>query len=220
MLRRISIAILSATVVFAPAPLSAQGADALIARAQSAWSRITTLRATFEQTLTNPLTGSALVSRGELQQRKPDRLSITFNEPSGDRIVADGHYVWLYLPSAAPGQVFRMSATDAMAANTDLIGQFLVTPRAKYDIVDAGRETLGERPTRVLVLSAKPGESLPFLRAKVWIDSSDALIRQFEATDASGVTRRVRMLTLQPNATVESSKFAFTVPNGVRVVER
>lgn len=211
---------LSAAMAVAPARLVAQDANAVIARAQAAWSRITTLRATFEQTLTNPLTGSALTTHGELQQRKPDRLSITFDEPSGDRIVADGRYVWLYLPSATPGQVFRVSASDAMAANTDLIGQFLVAPRAKYTIVDAGREKLGDRASRVLVLSAKPGASLPFLRAKVWIDSTDALIRQFEATDANGVTRRVRMLTLQPNASVENSKFAFAVPAGVRVVDQ
>src|SRR5207249_9889997 len=64
--------------------------DAVIQRAIVAWSRVKTLRATFEQTVTNPITGSALASKGELQQRKPGRLAITFSEPEGDRIVVDG----------------------------------------------------------------------------------------------------------------------------------
>jgi outer membrane lipoprotein carrier protein len=203
----------------APTP-KRQSVDATIVRAQSAWSRVKTLRATFEQTITNPITGSAMSSKGELQQRKPSKLAIRFSDPAGDRIVADGKYVWVFLQSATPGQVIRMSNTDVGAANTDLIGQFLNTPRSKYDASDAGIDRVGGRASRVLVLTAKPGEALPFIRAKVWVDSADALIRQFESTDANGISRRVRLLTLTPNATVDARAFAFKVPTGVRVIER
>ena len=194
--------------------------DAVVSRAIAAWSHVKTLRATFEQTLTNPITGSSLSSRGELQQRKPNKLAITFSEPAGDRIVADGKHVWVFLQSATPGQVIRMSTTDVGAANTDLIGQFLNTPRSRYDVADAGADKVGSRPARVLILTSKPGESLPFVRAKVWIDSADALIRQFESADANGVTRRVRLLTIAQNVAVKDKSFAFKVPEGVRVVQR
>jgi outer membrane lipoprotein carrier protein len=197
-----------------------QDVNATITRAIAAWSRVKTLRATFEQTLVNPITGSTLTSRGELQQRKPSRLAITFSDPVGDRIVADGKHVWVFLQSATPGQVIKMASTDAGAANTDLIGQFLNTPRSRYDVADSGSEQVGKRPARVLILTAKPGQSLPFIRAKVWVDTADALIRQFESTDANGVSRRVRLLTLSPNAAVKSAAFTFKVPEGVRVVER
>jgi outer membrane lipoprotein carrier protein len=204
----------------APAPRPRQTVDQTIARAQAAWSRVKTLRATFEQTITNPVTGSALTSKGELQQQKPGRLAINFTDPAGDRIVADGKHVWVFLQSATPGQVIRMSNTDVGAASTDLIGQFLNTPRRKYDATDGGADRVGGRATRALTLTAKPGQQLPFVRARVWVDSVDNLIRQFESTDDAGVTRRVRMLTLTPNATVAKSAFAFSVPKGVRVVER
>jgi outer membrane lipoprotein carrier protein len=202
-----------------PAPKK-QDVNSTIARAQAAWGRITTLRATFEQTINNPITGSAMVSKGELQQRKPSRLAITFSDPKGDRIVADGKFVWVYLQSATPGQVIKLSNTDVGAASTDLIGQFLNTPRSKYDVTDAGADAVGGRQARALVLTAKPGEQLPFVRAKVWVDGNDNLIRQFESTDGNGVTRRVRLLTLTPNATVDSKVFTFIVPKDVRVVER
>ena len=204
----------------APAPPRRQSVDSTIVRAQTAWARVKTLRATFEQTITNPITGSAMSAKGELQQSKPSKLAINFSDPAGDRIVADGKYVWVFLQSATPGQVVKMSSTDVGAANTDLIGQFLNTPRSKYDAADAGSDKVGGRTTRALVLTAKPGQSLPFLRAKVWVDSADAMIRQFEATDANGVTRRVRLLTLSPNVSVDKKAFAFKVPTGVRVVER
>ena len=203
-----------------PAAPRKQSVDAIISRAQAAWSRVKTLRATFEQNITNPITGSAMTSKGALQQRKPNRLAITFTDPAGDQIVADGKFVWVYLQSATPGQVVKLANTDVGAASTDLIGQFLNTPRAKYQASDAGSDKVGARAARVLVLVANQGEQLPFVRARVWVDTADNLIRQFESTDASGVTRRVRLLTMKPNATVDDGAFAFRVPKNVRVVER
>src|SRR2546423_337420 len=149
-------------------PVRRQSVDSTIVRAQNAWSRVKTLRATFEQTITNPITGSVLTSKGDLQQRKPNRLAITFSDPFGDRIVADGKYIWVFLQSATPGQVVRMATTDVGAASTDLIGQFLNTPRSRYDATDVGSENIGERPARALLLVTKPGASAPFTRAKVW----------------------------------------------------
>jgi len=213
------ISLATISLAFAPSAPRQDSPDALIKRAVAAWAKVKTLRATFEQEITNPITGSKMISRGELQQRKPSRLAITFTEPVGDRIVADGKNVWVFLPSATPGQVLKMTNAEAGAANTDLIGQFLTTPRGRYDAVDAGVDTVGKRATRALVLTAKPGASLPFIRAKVWVDSKDCLIRQFESTDQNGLTRRVRLLTLSPNATVKSSAFVFTVPAGARIVE-
>ena len=213
----ISLAV--ATIAICPPKVQSQDVDATIKRAIAAWSRVKTLRATFEQTLTNPITGSAMVSRGELQQRKPNKLAITFTDPAGDRIVGDGKFVWVYLQSATPGQVIRLATTDAGAASTDLIGQFLSTPRSTYTATDAGADMVGNRAARAIVLLAKPGQRLPFVRAKVWVDAGDGLIRQFESTDVNGITRKVRLLTVRPNATVDDSAFAFEVPSGVRVVE-
>ena len=213
----ISLAV--ATIAICPPKVQSQDVDATIRRAIAAWTRVTTLRATFEQTITNPITGSAMLSRGELQQRKPNKLAITFTDPAGDRIIGDGTFVWVYLQSATPGQVIKLANTDAGAASTDLIGQFLTTPRSKYTATDAGPGKVGDRAARGIVLLAKPGERLPFIRAKVWVDNSDGLIRQFEATDANGITRKVKLLTVRPNATVDNSVFAFEVPSGVRVVE-
>lgn len=205
--------------VVQPKPAQAT-VDATITRARQAWVKVKTLRASFDQSITNPITGSAMETKGTLQQRKPNKLAITFTDPAGDRIVADGKFVWVFLQSATPGQVLKLANTDVGAASMDLIGQFLSTPRSKYDAVDAGTDKVGGRPARALVLTAKAGQQLPFIRAKVWVDSADALIRQFESTDLMGITRRVKITAMSPNAAVQSDAFTFKVPGGVRVVER
>jgi outer membrane lipoprotein-sorting protein len=59
-----------------------------------------------------------------------------------------------------------------------------------------------------------------FKTATVWIDDADATIRQFEVTEPSGLERRVRMTSFRTNVPVDASAFSFSVPSGVRVVDR
>lgn len=190
-----------------------------VSHAVQAWARVHTIRGNFEQTITNPLVGGTATSRGEFQQERPGRLSIRFTEPSGDAIVADGKAVWVYLPSSAPGQVIRRPATDRSAAPIDFTAQFLEAPRARYMISDVGRQPLDGRATHVLRFVPKPGGSSTFVRGQVWVDDADGLIRQFEVTEASGLTRRVHLTNVQLNGAVDAAAFKFTIPKGVKVVD-
>ncbi len=82
-------------------------ADKAIESAVTAYANIKTARATFEQTITNPLLGSELKSRGEFEQSRPNRFAFRFTDPKGDVIICDGRYVWVYLPASTPGRVNR-----------------------------------------------------------------------------------------------------------------
>jgi len=212
----------AALVLFAaPIPaLWAQTTDQTLDRAVAAWAKVRTARATFEQTVTNSLTGSTANARGEFQQQRPNKLAIRFVEPSGDRIVSDGASVWVYLPSSAPGQVIKRSVKDAGALPLDVTGEFLTDPRTRYNITAGGTGSVSGHATHALQLVPKAGAEKLFDRATIWVDDDDGLIRQFEVLEPSGVTRRVRITALEPNAAVDRSAFSFTPPPGTRVVER
>ena len=199
---------------------AAQSADATLDRAVDAWSKVKTARATFEQTLTNSLTGSSANARGEFQEQRPNKLSVRFTEPAGDRIVSDGSSVWVYLPSSTPGQVIKRRATDESAMPLDVTGEFLDNPRARYDVSPGGTGTVSGHPAHEIVLVPKAGRGAPFERARLWVDDDDGLVRQFEVADANGLTRRIRITALDINVPVDRSAFTFTPPQGVRVVER
>jgi len=198
----------------------AQSTDQTLDRAVAAWGKVKTARATFEQTVTNSLTGSSATAHGEYQQQRPNRVAIRFTDPSGDRIVSDGASVWVYLPSSAPGQVVKRSASDATALPLDITGEFLTDPRGRYDITSAGVGTVSGHPATALLLSPKAQTQAPFTKATIWVDDDDALIRQFEVVEPSGVTRRIRITSLDLNVPVDKGTFSFTPPAGVRVVER
>lgn len=203
----------------AAAPLGAQSVDATIDRAVSAWSKIKTVRGTFEQTVTNPLTRSSATASGEYQQERPNRLSIRFTQGADGAIVSDGKTLWIYLPGSTPGQVIKRSATDRSAVPIDLTGQFLDAPRAKYTIGDAGTHPVDGHPAHGLTLTPKAGSGAPFTRAVVWVDDDDSLIREFETTEPSGIVRRIHLTSIEPNADIAASAFSFSVPKGVKVVD-
>lgn len=215
---KIMSALLAAAVIAAPA--GAQSVDATIDRAVAAWAKVKTLRGNFEQTVSNQLTGSTAAARGTFAQQRPNRLSIRFSDPASDAIVSDGKYVWVYLPSSAPGQVIKRAATDRGAVPIDLTGQFLDAPRSKYDISAASNKTVDGHAAHGLLLVAKKGGSSPLTRATVWVDDDDFLIREFESTEATGVTRHVKLTSVEVNGPVDAGAFTFAVPKGVRVVDK
>ena len=206
-------------------PLSLASAHArpqgdLLDRAVSAWAKVKTARATFEQTITNSLTGRTLTSSAQYQQQRPGKLSIRFTQPANEMIVADGKYLWMYLPSSAPGQAIRMSARDGAGGTMDFTAQFLSAPRSRYNVSPAGTLTLDGRPTHAFTLVPKVKDGAPFQTATVWIDDADATIRQFDVTETSGLQRKVRLTSLRTNVSVDASAFKFVVPQGVRIVDR
>jgi outer membrane lipoprotein carrier protein len=209
-----------ALLIAVPVTAGTQATDATIDRAVAAWAKVSTVRGSFEQTVSNSLTGSSATAHGEYTQERPSRLAIRFAAPDSGAIVSDGKAVWVYLPASAPGQVVKRPATDRSASPIDLAGQFLDAPRTKYDITDAGARTVDGHATRGLVLVPKKGGTAPFTKATVWVDDDDSLIREFEATEASGVTRHIHITALRTNVPIDRTSFTFTIPKGVKVVDQ
>ena len=205
--------------VVAVLPQIAAAQNKSVDRAVAAWKNVKSMSGTFEQTLNNPLMRLTTTATGTFAQQLPNKLAVRFTNPAGDAIVADGKSLWVFLQQAAPGQVLKRPIDDQMASPID-IGQFLRSPASKYDIVAKGADSVGGRAAQAVALTPKKGIEAPFTKATVWIDDADGMIRQFEVTESSGVIRRIRLTKLNVNPALAASEFRFTVPKGVRIVER
>jgi outer membrane lipoprotein carrier protein len=203
----------------AATPLLAQATDP-IDRAVAAWAKVKTIKGTFEQTVTNSLTGTSATTHGDYVQERPNHLAIRFRQPDAGAIVSDGRALWVYLPASSPGQVVKRPATDRSAVPIDFTGQFLENARAKYDIATLGTKTVEGHATHGFKLTPKAGTSAGFSVASVWVDDDDSLIREFEETETNGVTRHIRLTSIEPNAAVDRSSFTFTPPSGVKIVDQ
>jgi outer membrane lipoprotein carrier protein len=208
-------------VAFAVAALpigaSAQSADAIIDRAVAAYARLTSMRAEFRQTLTNPLTGNSQTTNGVILRKKPNLLSITFD--SGDRVAADGSTLWVYLPSSVPGQVMKMPYTGSNASTVDPAEQFLNAPRTRFTVTASGTATVAGRSAHAVTLVPKRANP-NFTSAKVWIDDNDSSIRQFDVETANGLKRHVVITSFTANPALSRSSFRFAVPKGAKIVDQ
>jgi len=202
--------------------LRAQTSDpaAVLARARAEYATVRTARAVFTQEIKNPLTARTMQSRGTLLQRKPGKVAVTFADPAGDRIVSDGQWLWVYIPSTAPGQVIRMPAGDGGTGGVDLAATVLEAPREGYTLSDAGARTVNGRPARGVSLVAKAGTAVPFPRATIWIDNADASVREVAITDDTGIARTITLVTWEKNVAVDAAAFTFSVPKGVKIVKQ
>jgi len=210
-----AVALLS--IAMFAAPLAAQSADSTLDRAVAAYATVKTARISFTQTIDNSLTGTKVTTDGELQQRRPSLFAVKFAEPSGDRIVSDGKWVWVYLPSTNPGQVIR-AKLGANVGAPDFAAQFLEAPRKSYTVSGGSAASIDGSATHSVMLAPKSTES-PFSKVTLWVNDGDALLRRVETVDQSGVTRLITVTKFAKNSAVDANAFVFKVPTGVKVFD-
>jgi len=209
-------AVLGALMLAAPS-LSAQSADSVLARAQRAYDGMTTLRAAFSQTLTNPMLGGPEQSRGVLFLQPPGRFAMRFTEPSGDRVVADGQWLWVYTPSSVPDQVIRQPIPTSGANTPNLFAQFVDQPLERYRASYVGSDTVAAEPVDLVRLVPK-GDDAPFREAVIGISRRDGWMRRLSLVEESGQRRVLTFQRLDINQLIPPGELRFSVPRGTRVI--
>ena len=176
------------------------------------------LRAEFTQRVKNPITDTETPSAGSYLQRGPGVFSVNFSQPAGDRIVSDGKTLWVFVPSATPGQVLKMPVGAGSPGGVDLVGQFFTSPARKFVVSDGGTITLAGAALRKLVLV--PRSDMGFSRAVLTVVPATGVLKQLEVTEHSGLIRTLSFSTITRGATLAANAFSFIVPRGITVVDQ
>lgn len=205
-----------AAAIVAAAPLAAQSADPALARAQQAYDEMRTLRAEFEQTIINPMLGGPERSRGVLFLEPPGRFAMRFIEPRGDRILADGRWLWIYAPSSVPDQVIRQDIPTTGAATPNLFAQFVDRPLERYRATYLRADTLGGEVVDLVRLTPRV-EHLPFRDAVIAV-ARDGWLRRLSLVEESGQRRELLFTALMVNQPIPRTEFTFEVPKNTKVV--
>ena len=220
--RAASTAAITATSFSVAISASAQtsAADAAYDRAAKAYASFSSIDAQFEQKTTNPILGKSVTSRGRFVQQKPNLVSITFTDPAGDRIVGDGKYLWVFLPSSTPNQVMKLPAKSDAAVIVNLLGRLLDAPRKSFTISGGEAVTVDGVATRKVLLVSKDADNAPFQRATLWIDDKDSRPVRVQVIDPQGIDRTFNMTSWAVNTAPAKDVFRFSPPKGVKVVSK
>ena len=215
------MALLLMATLFTPATVGQSDQDPwpILDSASAAYVSVQTLAADFVQVVTDPMVGEPDTTRGRLFQQRPSRFAMRFTAPRGDRIVADGRYLWLYTPSTTPGQVIRSRIPETGTTGPNLIGQFVERPRERYTARWVRADSTEAGWVDVVALTPRD-RSAPYSGAAVWVARADGLVRRVEISETSGQERVVVLRNLHVNTAVPAREFSFVPASGIRVVDQ
>jgi outer membrane lipoprotein carrier protein len=201
-----------------PIRQSAQDPWPVLDHASQTYQTVTSLSADFVQIVANPMIGAPDTTHGRLFQLRPSRFAMRFTDPKGDRIVADGRFLWLYTPSTTPGQVIRSRIPEYGTTGPNLIGQFVERPRERYTAHYVRADSLGDTAVDVIRLVPK-GHDQPYSEAVIWVGRETGLVERLDIVEASGQERTVILQHIKVNGGVPGREVTFSLPAGVRVVD-
>jgi outer membrane lipoprotein carrier protein len=202
-----------------PSNLPSQDPWPILDHASAVYQTITSLSADFTQVVSNPMLGAPDTTHGRLYQMRPSRFAMRFTDPKGDRIVADGRFLWLYTPSTTPGQVLRSRIPQYGSTGPNLIGQFVEHPRDRYTARYVRVDSLADGVADVVTLEPKTDDQ-PYSEATIWVGRDDGLVRRLDIVEASGQRRTVLLGAIKVNGGVPGRELTFSPPAGVRVVDQ
>ncbi len=183
-------------------------AQEVIQNVQNAYKDITDAKASFSQTVKFNKS-KAQSSSGTLYIKKENKYRI---ETSSQTILTDGSTSWSYTPTKKQVVIDYYKETGNTFSPNKYLFQY---PENFYsDITDT--EKISGKDYYVITL--KPRESGYVKSAKLWVGKDDWIIKKiFILSDESSSTYSIK--NLQTNIGVSNSKFTFTPPEGVEVID-
>lgn len=199
---------LAACTALAMAPAARAATDAE-ARLDRYLSGVTTLRAAFEQEVTDAQGRVRERAAGTLALQKPGRFRWDYREPAGQLIVSDGSTLWLYdeeLEQVTVRPVSQtLSTTPAMLlSGGGRVGEAFVV---EDEPDGGGLDWIGLTPR---------AQDTDFRRLRLALRGGE-LVRM-ELTDRLGQVTAIDFADIERNPPLPAALFSFDPPPGVDVV--
>lgn len=196
--------------------VQAQDAPTAMARAERTYDSLRSIQANFTQTLVNRMLGGPEITTGSLFLAKPGQFSMRFDYPEGDRLVADGEWLWVYTPSTVPGQVIRQAIPTGGALTPNLFAQFVHRADERYEATYKGEEIIDG--LQVDVVQLVPRELAQFRSATISVARNSGLMIRVLIREESGQDRTLELANIATDVEIPSAELRFDIPEGTRIV--
>ena len=199
-----------------PAPAGAMSLDDAVRGLETAYGKITDLKAEFDQTAFNKSLNQSIPAKGVVYLKKGGKLRWEYADPTPQQIVSDGKTLWIYTPALS--QVNTGAAPEALSGPAGSFLAGLGKVREHFAVRFLNPAEPRDKDGNV-VLDLTPKQPLPTMARLVlaldprsWEVRKAVVYDQFENT----VTMRFTKMTL--NSGLADSLFTFTAPKGVATV--
>ncbi len=203
-MKPLRLSLLALTILFS----AASHADSL-EKLKAFISGTQTMRASFEQSLTDKNGKKLQASTGSMQFSRPGKFRWEYVKPYKQQIVGDGVKLWIFDPDLNQVTVKKLgdslgdSPAALLAGNNDLDKYYVLTDAGKLDDIEW--------------LDAVPkNKDTTFERMRMGF-KGDAL-SMMELKDNFGQTTMIKFSALEKNPKLASDVFKFVPPKGADVV--
>src|SRR5204863_3191494 len=205
-----------ALILAAAGPAQAQSLDEVVRDVETAYGRITDLRAEFSQSSFNKSLNQSIPAKGTVYLKKGGKLRWEYADPTPQQIVSDGKTLWIYTPALS--QVNTGAAPEALSGPAGSFLAGLGKVREHFAVRFLNPAEPRDKDGNV-VLDLTPKQPLPTMARLVlaldprsWEVRKAVVYDQFENT----VTMLFRKTTV--NGGPPDSLCTFVAPKGVATV--
>ena len=195
---------------------AAQTLDDVVREIESAYSRMTDLRADVNQTAFNKSLNQTIPARGTVYLKKGGRLRWEYTEPTPQEIVSDGKKLWVYTPTLNQANVSEAPQALAGPAGSFLAGLGRLRSEFQVRFLNPAQPKDADGNW---VLDLTPKQPLPTLaRLILSVDGKNWEIRKAVLHDQFENTVTMRFTKMAGNTGLPDRTFTFVAPKGVVIV--
>lgn len=212
------LAALLASTAVTPAPVAAADAPAsvseLVDALKARYGDVSTLQASFVQTIKNPVMGDS-VAKGTVEVARPRKARWETTGEQASLFVTDGKRMSVYTP--AMNQVIQMAdLSGADTGNVDILS--LLEDLSKLD----EQFTITMQPVQSgedIVVDAVPKKPVGYQKVRITLAPSSLDLKAVAFTDGMGNTTQLTFSNLKLDVPLSADRFEFTPPEGTTVID-
>lgn len=219
LLQSAALAALSAgalTLVPGIAEAAPQTAEGVARSVQKFYDSTKTYRATFQQSYYIKVQNKKKKSKGKVVFEKPGKMSFSYDEPNGNRVVSDGKNIKVYEKESEQMFETTVSKSQYPAALAFLMGDGKLEKDFKLKLLDSATMKFEGGH----VLEAIPKDVSPaYEKMLVYVDGATSQVRRVLIIDAQSNRNRFDFSNPVVNKPVEAKEFVFTPPKGTKIIK-
>lgn len=209
--------LLACAVALTPGPGSAGlGLDEVVRGLETAYGRMTDLKAEFSQSAFNRSLNQTIPAQGTVYLKKGGRLRWEYVEPTRQEIVSDGKKLWVYTPSLNQVNVGEAPEVLAGPAGSFLAGLGRLREHFEVRFLNPAQPMDAEGD---YVLDLAPKRPVPTLsRLILAVEPAGWGLRKAVVYDQFENTVTMKFTKLAVNSGLPDRLFTFVPPPGVATV--
>ncbi len=199
-----------------PSTAAAPTADQIAAKVQTFYNQTKTFQAAFKQEYYIKMHDKKTTSEGQVAFEKPGKMSWTYAQPNGNRVVSDGQVLKVYEPSQQQMFVQPVDKSQYPAALSFLMGQGQLTSSFDLRLLDSATMKFEGG----WVLEGTPKDPTPaYQKVLLYVDAATAQVRRVLILDVQGNRNRFDFESPLVNTPVPPGAFNFSPPAGTQIVK-